>query len=42
MNLTVTGQNFEITDAIKKFKKRIAKIGDRLFDNANIHFSLIC
>ena len=22
MNLTVTGQNFEITDAIKKFKKK--------------------
>ena len=41
MNLTVTGQNFEITDAIKKFlNKRIAKTGDRLFDNANIHFSL--
>ena len=40
MNLTVTGQNFEITDAIKKFKKRIAKTGNRLFDNANIHFSL--
>ena len=40
MNLTVTGRNFEITDAIKKFlKKRIAKIGDRLSDNANIHFS---
>ena len=40
MNLTVTGRNFEITDAIKKFlKKRIAKIGDRLYDNANIHFS---
>ena len=41
MNLTVTGQNFEITDAIKKFlNKRIAKTGNRLFDNANIHFSL--
>ena len=40
MNLTVTGRNFEITDAIKKFlKKRIAKIGNRLYDNANIHFS---
>ena len=40
MNLTVTGRNFEITDAIKKFlKKRIAKTGDRLYDNANIHFS---
>ena len=40
MNLTVTGRNFEITDAIKKFlKKRIAKIGDRLYDNANIHLS---
>ena len=40
MNLTVTGRNFEITDAIKKFlKKRIAKTGDRLFDNAHIHFS---
>ena len=41
MNLTVTGQNFEITDAIKKIlNKRIAKTGNRLFDNANIHFSL--
>ena len=41
MNLTVTGQNFEITDAIKKFlNKRIAKTGDRLIDIANIHFSL--
>ena len=41
MNLTVTGQNFEITDAIKKFlNKRITKTGNRLFDNANIHFSL--
>jgi len=41
MNLTVTGQNFEITDAIIKFlNKRIAKTGNRLFDNANIHFSL--
>ena len=40
MNLTVTGRNFEITDAIKKFlKKRIAKKGDSLYDNANIHFS---
>ena len=40
MNLTVTGRNFEITDAIKKFlKKRIAKKWDRLYDNANIHFS---
>ena len=40
MNLTVTGRNFEITDAIKKnLKKRIAKKGDRLYDNANIHFS---
>ena len=40
MNLTVTGRNFEITDAIKKIlKKRIAKMGDRLYDNANIHFS---
>ena len=40
MNLTVTGRNFEITDAIKKFlKKRIAKTRDRLYDNANIHFS---
>ena len=39
MNLTVTGQNFEITDAIKKFlNKRITKTGNRLFDNANIHF----
>jgi len=41
MNLTVTGRNFEITDAIKTFlKKRIAKTGDRLYDNANIHFSI--
>ena len=40
MNLTVTGQNFEITDAIeKKIKKRIAKKGGSLYDNANIHFS---
>ena len=40
MNLTVTGRNFEITDAMKKFlKKRIAKTGDRLYDNARIHFS---
>ena len=40
MNLTVTGRNFEITDAIKKFLiKRIAKTGDRLYDNASIHFS---
>jgi putative sigma-54 modulation protein len=40
MNLTVTGRNFEITDAINNFiKKRIAKTGDRLYDNANIHFS---
>ena len=40
MNLTVTGRNFEITDAIKKFLiKRIAKKGHRLYDNANIHFS---
>ena len=43
MNLTVTGRNFEITDAIKKFLiKRIAKTGDRLYDNASIHFSLLC
>ena len=42
MNLTVTGRNFEITDAIKKFlEKRIAKKADRLYDNANIHFSLL-
>ena len=40
MNLTVTGRNFEITDAIKTFlKKRIAKTADRLYDNASIHFS---
>jgi len=40
MNFTVTGRNFEITNAIRKFlKKRIAKTGDRLFDNAHIHFS---
>jgi len=40
MNLTVTGRNFEITDAIKKFlKKRISKKGDSLYDNANIHIS---
>ena len=40
MNLTVTGRNFKITDAMKNFlKKRIAKTGDRLFDNANIHLS---
>ena len=40
MNLTITVRNFEITDAIKKFlKKRIAKKRDRLYDNANIHFS---
>ena len=40
MNLTVTGRNFEVTDAIKKFLiKRIAKKGDRLYDNACIHFS---
>ena len=39
MNLTVTGRNFEITDAIKNYlKKRIAKTGDRLYDNASIHF----
>ena len=40
MNLTLTGRIFEITDAIKKFlEKRIAKKADRLYDNANIHFS---
>ena len=40
MNLTVRGRNFEITDAIRKFlKKRIAKKADRLYHNANIHFS---
>ena len=40
MNLTVTGRNFEITAAIKKFlEKRIAKKADILYDNANIHFS---
>ena len=40
MNLTVTGRNFEITDAIKKYlKKRIAKVSDQLYDNANIHLS---
>ena len=41
VNLTVTGRNLEITDAIKNFlKKRIAKTRDRLYDNAtNIHFS---
>ena len=40
MNLTLTGRNFEITDAIKKFlKKRIAKTGGRLYENASIHFS---
>ena len=40
MSLTVTGRNFKITDAMKNFlKKRIAKTGDRLFGNANIHFS---
>ena len=40
MNLTVTGRNFEITDAMKKFLiKRIAKAGDRLYENASIHFS---
>ena len=37
MNLTVTGQNFEITDAIEK--KRIAKKGGSLYGNANIYFS---
>jgi len=41
MNLTVTGRNLEITDAINNFiKKRLAKTGDRLYENANIHFSL--
>ena len=40
MNLTLTGRNFEITDAIKKFlEKRITKKGDSLYGNANIHFS---
>ncbi len=40
MNLTVTGRNFEISDAIKKFlEKRITKKGDSLYGNANIHFS---
>jgi len=40
MNLTVTGRNLEITDAINNFiKKRLAKTGDRLYENANIHFS---
>ena len=40
MNLTVTGRNFEITDAIKKFlKKRMTKKGDRLYVNTDIHFS---
>jgi len=40
MNLTVTGRNFEITDAIKNFlKKRIAKTGSRFYGNTNIHFS---
>ena len=40
MNLTVTGRNLEITDAINNFiKKRLAKAGDRLYEKANIHFS---
>ena len=40
MDLTVTGRNFKITDAMKKILwKGIAKTGDRLFDSANIHLS---
>ena len=40
MNLTVTGRNFEITDAMKKFlNKRIAKKGGSLYDNTNVHLS---
>ena len=43
MNLTVTGRNFEITDAIKKnLKKRIAKTGDRLYDNGQHSFLFLC
>ena len=39
MNLTVTGRNFDITDAIKNYlNKKIAKTGDRLYKNASIHF----
>ena len=42
MNLTVTGRNFEITDAIKKFLKKIAKKGDRLYDNGQHSFFFLC
>ena len=40
MNLTLTGRNFEVTDSIKNYlNKKIAKIADRLDENASIHFS---
>ena len=41
MNLTLTGENFDITDAIKNYlNKKIAKKNDRLYKNARIHFYL--
>jgi putative sigma-54 modulation protein len=41
MNLTVTGRNFEITDAIKNYLiKKIAKTEVRLYPNTCIHFNL--
>ena len=40
MNLTVTGRNIEISDAIRNYlKKRIPKSGDSLYENTSMHFS---
>ena len=41
MNLTVTGKNFEITDAIKNYlMEKITRTDDRLYKNTSIHFNL--
>ena len=41
MNLTVTGKNFEITDAIKNYlTEKITRTDDRLYKNTSIHFNL--
>ena len=41
MNFTVTGKNFEITDAIKNYlTEKITQTDDRLYKNTSIHFNL--
>ena len=41
MNLTVTGKNFEITDAIKNYlTEKITQTENSLYKNTSIHFNL--